>query len=72
MKTSELLREIAAAGGVVIRQRGSHRIFRLPDGTRLTIPVSGAHVDASTGTIQRARKALAGIPSVHLRTRTLR
>ena len=59
MKTKALLREITQAGGVYLRQRGSHRYFRLPDGQRVMVPVSGAHLDVSTGAEQKVRRALA-------------
>jgi predicted RNA binding protein YcfA (HicA-like mRNA interferase family) len=72
MKTAALLRDLAAAGAEAVRHRGSHRIFRLPNGLRVTVPVSGSHADASRATVALVRKALAGLPSTHLRTRTLR
>lgn len=58
MKTSALLKEIIRAGGVLIRSRGSHRFYRFPNGKRVTIPTSGAHLEASVAVEAKARKAM--------------
>lgn len=58
MKTRLLIRQVEAAGGVQVRAKGSHLLFRLPNGDRVTIPQSGAHGDASTPVEAKVMKAL--------------
>ena len=34
----EIIRVLERRGFVMVRQRGSHKIFRNPEGTRITVP----------------------------------
>jgi len=58
MKTRHAIRLIERIGGVLLRQKGSHRIYRLPGGGTFCIPFSGSHRELSTGLRQRLLRVL--------------
>lgn len=61
MKTRKLLRLLQSSGAAFLRQKGSHKIFRLKDGTILVVPFSGAHLNLSPGLERQVRRmGLAG------------
>jgi predicted RNA binding protein YcfA (HicA-like mRNA interferase family) len=56
VKTKQALRLIERAGGRLLRQRGSHKVYRLPDGSNLVVPFSGSHLELSRALLCRLRK----------------
>lgn len=59
MKTKALIRIVEQAGGKRVRVRGSHQIYRLPNGKRLTIAVNGTRIEARPETGRDVERALA-------------
>ena len=59
MKTRALIRIVEQAGGERIRVKGSHQIYRLPNGKRLTIAVNGTRIEARPETVRDVQRALA-------------
>ena len=39
---------IKEKGGLLIRQKGSHKIFRLPSGKKITVPAHGKNMKKGT------------------------
>ena len=52
MKTKALLRQVRRAGGRLKRQKGSHKIFVMPDNETLCVPHSGAHREADVNLVR--------------------
>lgn len=63
-KVRELVALVKEAGGVLDRCRGDHHVYRLPDGTHLSIPVGGTRNECSPKLVQVVRKKLASLRSV--------
>lgn len=59
MKTKALIRIVEQAGGKRGRVKGSHQIYRLPNGKRLTIAVNGTRIEARPETVRDVERALA-------------
>ena len=58
MKTKRLIRAVTQAGAVFLRHRGSHRLYQFPNGDRIMIPQSGAHLEADRTYVKLARRAI--------------
>ena len=58
MKTRQAMRQVERLGGVLVRQRGSHRIYGLPGGGTVCIPFSGSHLELSPGLRHQLRRIL--------------
>jgi predicted RNA binding protein YcfA (HicA-like mRNA interferase family) len=56
VKTKHALRLVERAGGRLLRQRGSHRVYRLHDGRIFVVPFSGSHLELSPGLLCKLRK----------------
>lgn len=56
MKSRQLIRAIERAGGRLVRTKGDHHIFKLPDGRLLAIPHGGTQNEVSVGMLARARR----------------
>ena len=64
MKTRKWVNEIVRCGAVQLRQRGSHRMFRMPDGSLYVVPVSGGHPEVCQWKVKEGRKHLGGLVKV--------
>jgi len=58
MKTKALIRLVESEGGKFLRSKGSHKIYRMPNGEIVNIPLSGAHTEASPGIEHKAKRAI--------------
>ena len=56
MKAREVNAKLEAAGAVVVRQRGSHRLYRLGD--CVTVVAQHAGRDIPTGTLRKIERDL--------------
>ncbi len=61
MKTREAIRSLERLGARLLRQKGSHKIFGLPGGGIIVLPLSGSHVEMSPGLAARLRRTLVAI-----------
>ncbi len=60
MKTKELIRDIQRQGGILLRNKGSHWIFKIGEQT-ISVPFSGRHTEVTPGILHKVNKALGGI-----------
>ena len=60
MKARELLKIIESGGGILLRKRGDHFIYRLPSGKVLSVPVGGRQTEVSDGILSKAKRFLRG------------
>ena len=58
MKARELIRDVEQAGAVFLRARGDDRLYRMPDGSIIGIPVGGRQSEVSTGCLGEVRRAM--------------
>lgn len=59
MKARAFVRDLVIpAGGVLVRRRGDHHIFRLPNGRVIDVPMGGSQSEVSTGLLMEFRRVL--------------
>ena len=63
MKAREFVRDhVLPAGGVLVRCKGDHHIFRLPNGRVIDVPMGGSQTEVSTGLMRELKRALKYAP----------
>lgn len=59
MKAREFVRDhVLPAGGVLVRCKGDHHIFRLPNGRVIDVPMGGSQNEVSTGIMNKLKQVL--------------
>lgn len=56
MKTRLAIRLVERAGARLVRQKGSHEVYRLTAGHCLVVPFSGSHLEVSPRLAQELRR----------------
>lgn len=63
MKAREFVRDhVLPAGGVLVRRRGDHHVFRLPNGRVISVPLGGSQTEVSNGLVGELKRALKYAP----------
>ena len=68
LSSREVISVLRAMGFEEVRQRGSHKQFRHPEGGRTTVPVHGGR-DIAPGLLRRIIKDIGSTPEEFLRHR---
>lgn len=59
MKSREFIRDhLIPAGGVLVRKKGDHHVFRLPNGKHIEVPMGGSHSEALPYLVRRLKRLL--------------
>jgi predicted RNA binding protein YcfA (HicA-like mRNA interferase family) len=58
MKARELFKIIESGGGVLLRKRGDHYVYRFPSGKVLGVPGGGSQTEVSDGILAKVKRAL--------------
>lgn len=56
LSNRELCKRVEAAGGVYLRTKGDHRIYRLSSGVLFIVPMSGRQREVSIGVLRTAKR----------------
>jgi predicted RNA binding protein YcfA (HicA-like mRNA interferase family) len=63
LKAREFVRDhVLPAGGVLVRRRGDHHVFQLPNGRVIDVPMGGSQTEVSTGLMREFKRALKYAP----------
>jgi predicted RNA binding protein YcfA (HicA-like mRNA interferase family) len=63
VKARQFVRDhVIPAGGVLVRRRGDHHIYRLPNGRVIDVPMGGTQSEVSTGIMNKFKQALRYAP----------
>lgn len=58
LKAKSVMQQVVAAGGQLIRTKGSHYIYRLSNGRNVVVPHTGRRSDLPTGIYHKIMKEL--------------
>ncbi len=59
MKSREFIRDyLLPAGGKLVKKKGDHHVYRLPNGKHIEVPMGGSHTEAKPYLLKRLRQLL--------------
>ena len=60
MKSREFIRDyLRPVGAVLVRKKGDHHVYRLPNGEHMEVPMGGGHSEARPYLVRRLEQLLA-------------
>lgn len=61
MKSREFIRDyLLPAGATLEKTDGDHHVYRLPNGTRMDVPMGGSHTEAPRYLVARFKRRMQG------------